>query len=107
MARKPAWTTRGTISGRPAKATSCPRPVSARAMPRLGGRLPPPDQFNHSIRAMFVPPHQRDGDAANDRLCRLAAEAEIAAQQLPCVDVEGDDQRIMRLAARLALKATQ
>src|ERR1700722_912644 len=99
MARKPAWTTRGTISGRPAKATSWPRSVRARAMPRLGGRLPPPDQFNQRIRAISSSRYKSTYDVADDRCGGTAAQAEIAAQQLPRIDVGCDEQRVEEFSA--------
>src|SRR5579883_1626023 len=103
MARKPARSTRGTISGRPAKTTSWRRSVSTRAMPKLGGRLPPPDQLSQMILAMFFLPDQAEHSALCSRLSRSTRQAEVSAKQLPRVDVEGDDQRIFDFFADLAL----
>src|SRR5579883_1367074 len=46
---------RGIISGSPAKIASWPRSLKARAMPRLGGRLPPPEKTRNRMRAMSAP----------------------------------------------------
>src|SRR5579859_7441892 len=99
MAWKPACLTRGAISGRPAKATSCPRSVSARATPRLGGRLPPPDQFNQRNRAIVSSLDNRMDDPANDIFGGAPAEAEIPTKQFPGVDVGRDQQRIEEFGA--------
>ena len=59
--------------------------------PRLGGRLPPPDQFNHNTLAMFILPRQSDDHTAGDGLGRTPVEPKIAPRRLPDVNVEGDD----------------
>src|SRR5579872_2923984 len=100
MARKPAVRTRGTISGRPAKATSWPRAVSTRATPKLGGRFPPPDQLSQSIRAIFcLPIDDAIDDPAYDRLGCGSAEPHVPPQQLPHIDVGRDDQCVEQLGA--------
>src|SRR3569832_2251626 len=107
MALKPALSTRGTISGLPAKATSCPRSVSVRAMPRLGGRLPPPDQFSQSILAIAAPPDETNNHSFCSCLCCSAGQSEIPTKQLPGINIERDDQALQDLFASCALEGAQ
>src|SRR5579883_332479 len=100
MARKPARSTRGTISGRPAKETRWPRSVKTRAIPRLGGRLPPPDQFSQIISAIALLPYQPQDEALHPSHRGRARQTKVPAQQFPRVDVEGDNQRVVHLSAR-------
>src|ERR1700674_5382231 len=106
MARNPAALTRGTISGRPANATVCPRSVNTRAIPRLGGRLPPPDQFNHSILAMsFLRACYAIDHLTNDRLGGSSAQLSVAPQDLPDIDIGEDSQDFEKLGPRAAADA--
>src|SRR6185312_7738091 len=107
MALKPALSTRGTISGLPAKATSCPRSVSVRAMPRLGGRLPPPDQFSQSILAIAAPPYESKDHPPCRGLCCSTGQAKVSAKQFPGIDIEGDNQAVQGLLASRALEDVQ
>src|SRR3984957_19579878 len=108
MARKPAVFTRGTISGRPANASSCPRSVNTRAMPRLGGGFPPPDQFSQRIRAIGRLLFKYTGNhLANRCLCRRTIERHVAAKKLPDINVGQDDEDIEKLFARGALRALE
>src|SRR3569623_538969 len=104
MARNPARSTRGTISGRPAKATRCPRSVSTRAMPRLGGRFPPPDQFSQRILAILALLNKCGDHTANDGMRGMSAQFGIAPQQLPGIDVKGDNKRLMHLCTFSAMQ---
>src|SRR4029077_967789 len=108
MARKPAAFTRGTISGRPANASSCPRSVNTRAMPRLGGRFPPPDQFSQRIRAISRLLFEHTGNhLANRRFGGRAAERHVAAKKLPDVNVGQDDEDSEKLFARGAVQTLE
>src|SRR5579883_683350 len=103
MARKPATSTRGTISGRPANTTSWPRSDKTRAMPRLGGRFPPPDQFNHRIFAICrLLQRYPINHLANDRLGGAATELAVTTQQLPHIDIGEDGQHFRQFGAGVA-----